>query len=75
MLICQYIKNKSNYSVISNTKSLNKKHFNLKLQITTNFSLTPTGTLNYNYFELKKAWNDFDLVELCINCVWIDHAF
>ena len=28
----------------------------------------------YSYFNLRHAWNGFDLVELQINCVQINHA-
>ena len=52
-----------------------RKYFDLKFQIITNFGLTHMKTLIYNCFELKKAWNDFDLVELWINHVQINHAF
>ena len=47
-------------NVISNSKISNKEIV-WKLQITTNFNL-------------KKASNDFNLVELQINCVQINHA-
>ena len=52
-----------------------RKYFDLNLWITTNFHLTPIENLNYSYFKLKKAWNDFDVVELQITHVWINHVF
>ena len=29
----------------------------------------------YSYFNLRDAWNGFDLVELWINHVWINYSF
>ena len=40
-----------------------RKYFDLKLWMTTNFDLKPIETLIYSYYEIKKAWNDFDLVK------------
>ena len=44
----------------------------LPLYLSPNFDLSTIKNSIYSHFELRKAWNVFESVELRINHVWIN---
>ena len=72
----------SNYSADSNKKplkymkiQLNGLNYNRFWINILNYNIVWIKTLNYSYFKLDNSLIYVKLVELWINCVWINHAF